>query len=692
MADEEMTRTDKIAYLRAMESDAGGAQPQAPASQNMSRAEKINFLKKAEAQQPMPGNPYQKEFVAPDTAWNKLTQGMAMGYGDELEGLERSAIQSAAETFGLRPEDGLGFMQKYEQERDARRAELDRAGKERPGLSMGAELVGGLATGIAAAPVMGSAAGATAAARLGQAAKVGAAYGAVADPGNEDGINPLQPIERIESAAKGALFGVVLGAGGELAAAGGIKLSKASQGIVKKFNSWIAKDKPNAAAIRRAAEALGVKPTPGMTSSSPVVQNLESSLGQSPSLPGMMVRREQKKIASAMEKGARDLTEDATQLTKFESGEKAKGQIVNKVDEMFKASKAKFNDLREHTKHIKPTQKSIDAVSRNIMKIEEVATFEGGAAASVAKDVVKVLGKRPSANQIKSLRTMVGQKAKAAERAGTGDSRGVWDIYHKLGRLEESTIKRGAIASARSDKDGTKIGKGMLKQLRDAKREYSAGMGKIEKMGLSAKIKARSPGDFNEKIADAQAEKLANKFFDLGNKEVRKKAEAMFPEAYQTLRKSRLSEIKAKSMFKGEVDAGRLIRHVDKLEDEAIKDLFSETMLPKIMNMKTLKESFPDKVGPSGTPQGLMYSDLLSMAARQVTDFGRYALYKTMSNGSIQKLAVRMSKIPEFKNLAESNPKAFNALVINFAKDLERPATYFDQFNESGVDQSKGSK
>lgn len=615
------------------------------------------------------------EFSEVDTGFNKFMQGAAFGYGDELEGAEQAIIQSLGETFGLRDDDGKSFSEKYTEEREKRRVQLANAGEESPTLSKTAEIAGGLASGLAIGRLMPGVKATTMGGRLKDAAKVGAAYGAVMDPGDEDGINPVQPIERAKNTAIGAGFAVALGGAGELVPAVGTKMTGAAKDMLKRVNSWIAKDKPDAKEIKQAAEALGFKPTAGMLKDSPVVQKLESSLSQSPSLPGMMVRREQRAAARKLQDAAEEITEDASQLTKFEAGEKAKSEITSNVKKRFKASTDDFNDLRQYTKDIPSTQRSVEAVSRNIQKIDEVSTFEDGAAASIAKSVIKVLEKKPSADQIKNLRTMVGKKAEAARRAGDGESQGIWKIYEKLGRLEENTIKRGVLNSARNSDEGNLIASGMLGKLKGAKKSYSEQMSKIEDVGRVTKNRAtKSPRSFTESIDDMQSEKVANKFFDLGNNKARRVTKDTFPEAFQTLRKQRLSEIRDKSMVKGELNPSKLIKQIDRLDDEAMKDLFRESV-SKSQAMKKVINSFPDKVGPSGTPEGLAYGDWLTLVTRQVTDFGRYGAYKFLSSDVTKNLAKRLNKIPEFKNLAETNPDKFNLVVANFARSLENPSS-----------------
>jgi hypothetical protein len=788
-------------------------------------------------------------------------QGASFGYLPQLQAaaapLQDAILAKVASTDlgadllgvpkGAKPEDST-----YVERRDENIKRQQKLADKNPLTYGGSALAGGLTTGIATAGMMPSAGAATAAGRIRNAAKAGTIYGAAMNPGDVEGeINLTQIPERIDGAGKGMVIGVALGAGFEGAAKG---LQSGARGLEKtasKFKKWIIEEKPDAKEIEAAAKALGFKPTAGMTTDSQVVQNLESSLSQSPSIPGMLVRGQQKKVAEGLAKGAQSLTDDASQLTKFEAGEQAKKQITENVDKRFQPSKDAFNDLRKYTKDIPSTERSVKAVSNNINKIDEVATFTDGTAAGIAKSVNKALEKTPSADMIKRLRTMVGNRAKEAERAADGDTNAIWQIYHKLGRLEENTIKRGVIesgkfmdgaqdatdvyhatfnkfkpedikpstkgkfgegyyvstdkadvgnygdlvhnykltnkkifdtskdpeklkpvieklakkydldisgfdpsskynrdgyyqlvqairdkyglvgtdgnaklteilkkegyAALRFNQNGSRgnlvvfdraniktpsefgkpsetannISKGMLGQLKSAKKGYSEQMGKIQEVGQATNIKAtKSPKFFNEAIDEMQAEKVADKFFNLGNAGAREKAKEVFPEAFQTLRKQRLSEIRDKAMTKGALDPSKLVRQVDKLDDEALRDLFRESVSTS-KNMKKVMDSFPAKVGPSGTPQGLMYSNIFDLAQRQVTDFGRYGAYKFLSSPTTRAIGKNLQRLPEFKSLAETKPEVFNMVVGNFARALENPSSVMPKVAE---EKPKGEK
>lgn len=136
---------------------------------------------------------------AVETIWQKGMQGLSMGFGDELEGVENATIQSIAETFGLREDDKKSWGDKYIEERNKQRTKLGQMQEDSPVVSTVSELGGSLPTAFL--PGMGMAKGATTLANMGKAA----VQGGVAGLGHSDA-------EDLKGMATDTAFGAGLGA------------------------------------------------------------------------------------------------------------------------------------------------------------------------------------------------------------------------------------------------------------------------------------------------------------------------------------------------------------------------------------------------------------------------------------------------------------------------------------------------
>lgn len=461
------------------------------------------------------------------------------------------------------------------------------------------------------------------------------------------------PLKAVPEGAAAEMGGQVLGAG--LSGAKGLVTGLAA--------------KENAPEIAAAAKRLGFDASPGMRSGSQTVQDLESSLQQSPTLAGALVRKQTRPIAEGIKNTAEGLVKDQTPLSPFDTGQKVKELLSRDVENKFAEPKRLFEDLRQYTKDIPSTTNSTRAVSRNMMSIPEVSTFEDGGAASAARSVAKVLEKNPSADEIKSLRTMIGKKASAATDT---DASGLWQIYDKLGRLEENTIKRGAIASARTEGEGNTIAQGMLGQLKSAKKGYSSAMDASGDFAQATGLgKVRSPDQLADKIQSIKSERLQKQLLPLDDVRAGEQLHQYSPDTAGLLRQARIRDLAQKASNGDKVlTPGGLLRATKNLNPEAEQLLFGKDKA-KLADMRTVNSELPDIVGPSGTPKGEEVKQVFN-PIHQATSALNYGVYRTLGSGPAQAVAKSLLEKPEMAALAEKDPETFKAIVLNFTR---RPQT-----------------
>jgi hypothetical protein len=386
--------------------------------------------------------------------------------------------------------------------------------------------------------------------------------------------------------------------------------------------------KPNAQAITEATKRLGAEPSPGMLSNNEVVRRLEDSLSQSPTIGGWLTKKKIAPVQEALASKAKGLVADASPLSPFETGEKAKQVMSGEIEKRFSEPKRLFDDLRQYTQDIPSTERSTKAVSKNILDIPDVG-IEGSPDAGLARMVTKTLEKNPSADQIKTLRTMVGKKAAAIERQG-GDASGIWQIYDKVGRLEENTIKRGAISSARTKPEGETIAKGMLGQLKSAKQGYSSEMNNLGDLSEATGLgRVRSPEQLKEKLNSIQSERLQEKLLPLDDVRAGKQVFEYSPETADLLRRARLRDVSDRASRGGDFSARGLVQAMDKVNPETEQLLFGKNKAT-LDDLRTVLKSLPEKTGQSGTPQGhsYLFGDMLNPYA-QARDLAKYFYYRT---------------------------------------------------------------
>lgn len=572
----------------------------------------------------------------------------------ELESLGRGALQGATMGFADEISGGIESAltdKTYEQARDESRRNFKQASDSNPGMYTTGQIGGGLATALI--PGLGAANG------LRGAVGAGAAIGAATGLGNSEASDT-------QGKAVDTLTGLGIGAGGGALGYGVAKgAQKGLNFVTQKAAPAIEKmlpigKKQNAAEIEAAAKALGIKATPGMTNASERVQGLESSLHQAPTIGGWLTRRGTEPVGKGMRRATDDLISDAATVSPYESGETVKKILSKEIEGKFKPSTDTFNELARYTKDIPTNERSIKAVSRNILNIPEVDTLD----LPFAKQVIKRLEKEPSVDGIKQLRTMVGKKAKTTPDAAEASA--YWQMYAKLGQLEENTLKRGVISSARTKGEGETIAKGMLSQLKSAKKGYSEQMSKLEDFSQAARLgKVNGPGAFTDKIDSIPSERLQEKLLPLEDVRLSKELQSQFPEAFGGLRKARIRDLSENVIQDGKSVPGKFLQNTRDLNPEAQSMLFGDKS-PLLNNLRTVNQALPDQVGPSGTSQALDFKEMLNPVT-QGRDLLRYGAYKAASSETLNKAGAFLRSKPKFANMAEQNPKAFQAAVYQFA-------------------------
>lgn len=148
-------------------------------------------------------------------------QGASFGYLPQLQAIAEPVTDFIGDTFGSRDEvdeslEAQGFdvqenEQDYTQRRDANIERQTAQKKEFPKTALGGEILGGVLTGIATAGLGPQLKGASLASKLGQAAKSGAAYGAIQNPGDvKNKVQAVQLFDRLENALTGAVTGALV--------------------------------------------------------------------------------------------------------------------------------------------------------------------------------------------------------------------------------------------------------------------------------------------------------------------------------------------------------------------------------------------------------------------------------------------------------------------------------------------------
>jgi hypothetical protein len=471
-------------------------------------------------------------------------------------------------------------------------------------------------------------------------------------------------------------------AGGRLAAKG---LQAASKAVQPAFE-FVAENirppvqKANAADIIKAAKELGIDVTPGMLDDTGFVERLESSLAKSPSIFGQSVAKQLQAQQRGLQAATESTLEKASDLSRFELGEKFKSGVVADVAEKLDPLAATFQEVAESTRNIPLNEKSLAAVQRNASNLDMVQLGLGG---GKAQQYIDAIPKLKNVDQVKTLMTALDSDfnaAQGAERVALGQ------IKEKLSRLEQNSIIRGAIQAARESggairtKTGEKIGKEVVSDLQAARKGYRELSSGLQEVADTARFgqKRMSPNLFLSNVEGMTSENIPSKFFNLDDQRQLMALKERFPEQFELLRQGRLGEIYQKSvdnslMGQGEINTQRFLNAFRKLSKETQEILFGEN-LSKIKNIETVQQSMPRNFNPSGTASSQEWQTALMT---NVKDIPNYLLYKGASTNLAQNIGQALVKSPQMLDLSKSNPELFQQFVSQLTQsDKIQNATF----------------
>lgn len=389
----------------------------------------------------------------------------------------------------------------------------------------------------------------------------------------------------------------------------------------------------DAAKVSAAAERLGTKATPGMLSGSPTLRGLESSLHQEPSLAGIPIRKSVEKVRGAVQKSVEQIAADTTAFTKFEAGEAIKNGMTTSLAERYKPIAEQFEKLRGFTKDIPVAEVDKASIAKNIVNHPDVLLTPNETWAVKARNYAdNIANNVKTADDVKRLRTLVGNELKLAtknERAVLGN------IYDKLTGLEERTIKKAAVAQAASGSEGRAIGKQMIGELRGAKKGYKEMMGSVEDISKATGIKSsKTIENFLEAVDNVPSEQLVDKVFKVNDLKSLGIIEKEFPNEFKLMRQAKIKSLVESSQVKGVLDPKKFINNLKDMGPEALQKIFGTGASSKLEDVKTVINAIPDKIGPSGTPQGEAFKNILNIKD-QLEGAGKLKLYQKLSNPTV---------------------------------------------------------
>ncbi len=398
------------------------------------------------------------------------------------------------------------------------------------------------------------------------------------------------------------------------------------------------KQKPNVAEIAKATEAIGAKITPGQKTLDPYVQNLQSSLEQSPSIAGYLMRKETQPLREAVKETAKGAFENVPSKAASEVGSQVKSQIINQIEGRVSKAGEVYDRVRASTQFIDVNPQSLNKVSKNI---SELTKFKNAPEYPILQGLAEDLKTVQNVDQLKQFRSLVG-KSLNRFNAGTPEYAALSEVYGKIANLEKNTIMREAIKQARvggmQTKTGEKIGTNIVNELKGANKEYAEifkDLGFLGGQTGAAKGKVKSIDYVLNKLDQIPDEIIGEKLMKTTDRKALERLKSMFPDQFENLRLQKLDFIREKSSIRGDIDPVKLLTNIKSMEPQTQVLLFGNKSKEMIDNLKTVVNSLPQKVGASDTPRGIDWMNFLNPTTYpgELARLGQLGLIKIKSSG-----------------------------------------------------------
>lgn len=535
----------------------------------------------------------------------------------------------------------------------------DRAEKvERPWYSLSGE--GLLRGSLQSLPIIGSIAGGVAGSVVpGAGTLAGGAAGGIGGKSLQNtletallGEGPESSEEMYRGLNDAAISGAASELGGQMLIKAGGSLAKSGvQDIAKSFN------RPGADQVRAAAGRLGVKPTQGMLTDDYMVRNLENSISQSPSVPGAIIRSEQRPIQEAIKETSERSVADATGQSPYEAGGRIKQGVSSYFENKVAPLRESYDEIATHTKNIPINKKGLARIANNIRKLDS-AKFEGFEGNSLANKFAKALENVETVNDIKLLSTKA--KEILRDKTASNEAKSVAaEIVKKLEQAQGNTITRQAVdiarqapvtstskgkflnksqkgmADAEAVAEGEDIGRRLVGDIKKTNKSYRGVMDELREFGEGSGLTKGQSGLSGalEDIGSVPNEQLPQAIFDSNNLKFMRTVQEKMPQEFEVARQIRLSEIARKAQRpNGEIDPRKLQKIVAEMRaktPEAAEMLFGKKNLDSLGDVDALLKVTPEKVGASDTPRGLSFQPQnLFNPVLQAGDAARYGLLK----------------------------------------------------------------
>lgn len=364
--------------------------------------------------------------------------------------------------------------------------------------------------------------------------------------------------------------------------------------------------------VLAASQRLGVKPIEAMKTSNPSYQKLESGLSQSGSFPAMSVREDYNNLFKGLEKAGGKISDLKSVDSDFNLGQGIKAELAEQIAKARAPVSEMYDNIHPDLKQI-PVNESI--VNRVLGSLKRDPIFQNAQGREFLDEYRQNIMQNPDLSSLKEFRSTL--KSMVNENSLPIDQMRVEAM-----RKAVTSIRDNSIEAMKADLPKHMHGEvdDLIGRIALADSAHASNIKDINSIkGLVGNKDFGSPTTFLNKLGGAKEADLATRAGNLDIQSLRNMQEK-FPAIFEKARTAKVNEMLQKASPGGEFRESTFFRQYDGLDQELKDLLFDKNMQQHISDLQAVRQSIPDKLGPSGTPEGLMSMDMFN-PKRNIYDF-----------------------------------------------------------------------
>jgi hypothetical protein len=379
--------------------------------------------------------------------------------------------------------------------------------------------------------------------------------------------------------------------------------------------------------IIAAAERQGLKAPQGVSSNSFITKQLEESLQESPSIGGILTRKEVEPFYQGLKQNIDTVVEKASTIEPYEAGNQIKRVVTQGVNERLRPAQDGMRVIFDTFGEFDVSDRMGKMLGNRIGKSD---LYKLSLDKGLVENIQGTLANVKTLNQANMFKKQIGKQL-AAEYKKPERNMAVIDIlddvYSTMGRLERRAIEDAASTlgpktGARAKKEALKIFDESMQRYRDIYKEYTP---VADRLGL----KLKSADVFMDALEDMPSEIMTRKLLDLNDYDAAKAFKKSHPELFDFARRQKLQEFaNAVKDPNGDVSPRKFLSRIEKMTTQQKEVLFGfdGKNKQKIADLQKLIKALPKDKG-SRTSVNLSFLDMMNPVF-QGKELLRYAVYR----------------------------------------------------------------